>query len=165
MILLIALLLLSFQLASAVCPLCTVGVAVGIGFSRYLGIDDIITGLWIGSLIISLSLWLIEFLDKKKIVFFARNQIIITFFYVATILPLYFSGFIGQPYNAIIGIDKLLLGMFLGTIIFIASIFADKYLRKINNNKVLFAYQKALIPLAFLLIASIIIYLLLGIFS
>jgi len=41
--------------ALAVCPICTVAVATGIGFSRWLGIDDTITGLWIGGLTVSLK--------------------------------------------------------------------------------------------------------------
>ena len=41
--------------ALAVCPICTVAAATGIGFSRWLGIDDTITGLWIGGLTVSLK--------------------------------------------------------------------------------------------------------------
>ena len=35
--------------AKAICPVCTVAVGAGIGLSRWLGIDDSITGLWIGA--------------------------------------------------------------------------------------------------------------------
>ncbi len=34
--------------AQAICPICTIAVGAGVGFSRYLGIDDTIAGLWIG---------------------------------------------------------------------------------------------------------------------
>jgi hypothetical protein len=161
----IILLLLSFKIAGAVCPLCTVAVGTGVGLSRYLGIDDVITGLWLGGLILSSSLWLIDWLDKKKIKFFARNQLTIASFYLIVLLPLYFSGIIGQKGNTLFGIDKLLLGTFLGAILFANSVLAEKYLRKLNNNKVLFPYQKVVIPVVFLIISSIIVYLLLGIFS
>ncbi|MEM5799578.1 MAG: hypothetical protein QXZ43_02850 [Candidatus Aenigmatarchaeota archaeon] len=157
--------LLSIKKVAAVCPLCTIVVGAGVGLTRYFGIDDLITGTWIGALILSSSLWLIDWLEKKKIKFFAMKQIVITSFYLIVLVPLYFSGFIGHPGNTFLGIDKILLGCFLGTIIFIKAILADKYLRKLNKNKVLFSYQKVIIPIVFLFIASIIIYLLLGILS
>jgi hypothetical protein len=165
MIWLIVLMLLNVKIAEAVCPLCTIAVGAGVGLSRYLGIDDTITGLWLGALILSSSLWLIDWFEKKKIKFFARDQIAIASFYLIVLLPLYFSGIIGHKYNTLFGIDKLLLGCFLGTIIFIKAVFADKYLRKLNNNKVIFPYQRVVIPVVFLIIASIIVYLLLGILS
>lgn len=35
--------------AQAVCPVCTVAVGTGVGLSRWLGVDDTITGLWLGA--------------------------------------------------------------------------------------------------------------------
>jgi len=165
MIWLIVLMLLSFKIAEAVCPLCTVAVGAGVGLSRYLGIDDTITGLWLGALILSSALWLIDWFEKHKVRFFARDQITIASFYLIVLLPLYFSGMMENQYNTLFGIDKLLLGCLFGTTTFIKAVFADKYLRKLNNNKVLFQYQKVVIPVVFLIIASIIVYLLLGILS
>jgi len=43
--------------ALAVCPVCSIAVAGGVGLSRWLGIDDTISGIWIGGLIISLAIW------------------------------------------------------------------------------------------------------------
>jgi hypothetical protein len=34
-----------------VCPVCTIAVAGGVGLCRYLGIDDLISGSWIGALL------------------------------------------------------------------------------------------------------------------
>ncbi len=51
-------------------------VAAGIGLSRWLGIDDTITGLWIGGLIISLAIWTINWIIKKNIYFKGRKIII-----------------------------------------------------------------------------------------
>ena len=50
----------------AVCPVCTVAVGAGVGISRLIGIDDSITGVWIGGLIISSGLWMGDFIRKKK---------------------------------------------------------------------------------------------------
>lgn len=57
--LILAFLLFGVQV-QAVCPVCTVAVGAGVGFSRYLGIDDTIAGLWIGALIVSVSMWTIN---------------------------------------------------------------------------------------------------------
>jgi len=57
------------QKAAAICPVCTVTVGAGIGLSRWLGIDDSITGLWLGAFLLSISLWTIDWLDRKKSIF------------------------------------------------------------------------------------------------
>jgi len=59
--------------ALAVCPICTVVIGAGVGLSRWLGIDDTISGLWIGGLIISMIVWTINWLGKKNIRFKGRN--------------------------------------------------------------------------------------------
>ncbi len=30
------------------CPVCSISIGVGVGLCRYLGIDDLISGVWIG---------------------------------------------------------------------------------------------------------------------
>jgi len=148
-----------------VCPVCTVAVATGLGISRALGIDDTISGLWIGALILSSVIWMIFWLDKKKIHYLFRKISVFVIFYGIVIWPLYHWNYIGLQGNELFGIDKILFGIILGTIIFTLAIFANKYLRRNNNGKVLIRYQKVLIPLVFLIIASIITYLLLKIYG
>ena len=43
--------------AKAHCPLCAAGAAVGITLTRWIGIDDSITGVWIAALLGSMSFW------------------------------------------------------------------------------------------------------------
>lgn len=38
----------------AICPVCTVAVGTDVGLCRWLGIDDVLSGIWIGGLIISM---------------------------------------------------------------------------------------------------------------
>lgn len=149
-----------------VCPVCTVAIGVGVGFFRTWGIDDVITGLWIGALIVSSIAWIIDYLNRKNIHFLFRKIIIIVSFYALFIIPLYFiktSGIavIGSAGNVIFGIDKILFGIILGTLFFIFSILADLKLKKLNDGKVIVYYQKVFIPLIILLIASFDIHLLL----
>ena len=49
----------------AICPICTLAVGAGVGLSRWLGVDDTVTGLWIGGLTVSMILWTIFWADKK----------------------------------------------------------------------------------------------------
>jgi hypothetical protein len=144
--------------AYAVCPACTVAVGAGVGLSRWLGIDDTITGLWIGGFLISSSLWFDSYLESRKIKFPRRTFLLVLIFYLVTVFPLYFTGIVGHPYNKIWGIDKLIFGTGVGSVLFLASIFLDKYLRAKNGGKVFFYYQKVVLPVALLLLGSGVFY-------
>jgi hypothetical protein len=139
-----------------VCPVCTIAVAGGVGLCRYLGIDDLISGSWIGALLFSLFLWTIEWLNKRKIKFLFRKPLVFIFWYGLTIFPLMKIGIIGHPQNKFLGIDKLVFGIFSGTIVFLFSILFENYLRKKNQGKAYFKFQKVLIPILFLIILSLI---------
>lgn len=60
---------------SAHCPLCVAGAAVGVSLARYVGVDDSITGIWIGALLGALSFWLFNWLVSKKVKFIAENKL------------------------------------------------------------------------------------------
>ena len=155
----LVLLLLSTPLpVHAVCPVCTIAVGVGVGLSRYLGIDDTVSGIWIGGLIVSSGFWLASYLSKKKINLPYKKVISVALFYLFVVPPLYLTGIMGHVYNTLWGIDKLLVGMTVGTILFIAGVASDKYLRSKNRGKVYFYYQKVILPVTFLLIGSLIFY-------
>jgi hypothetical protein len=149
--------------ALAVCPICTLAVAGGLGLSRYLGIDDSISGLWVGGLILSSSFWLSDWLNKKKFKFLSKvslnNLIILSsiIMYAVVLIPLYLGGIIGHPFNKILGIDKLIFGTAIGSIFFLFAIWLDKKVRKIKGHQ-LFNYQKVAFPVTTLVIVSIILY-------
>jgi hypothetical protein len=81
--------------ALAVCPVCTVAVASGVGASRSLGVDDLIIGLWVGALIVSMILWTIDWLNKKNIKFKGRNILTVIAYFALVIIPLYTMDIIG----------------------------------------------------------------------
>jgi hypothetical protein len=62
----------------------------------------------------------------------------------------------GNPANQIFGMDRLLFGTIIGGIVFILAMLSDVYIRKINEGNIAIKYQKVLIPIAFLVIVSII---------
>src|SRR4030065_1479618 len=90
------LILISPLMAHAVCPVCTVAVGAGLGLAEWLGIDDMISGLWIGALIVSMSLWTINWLNKKEIRFKGRKILVVLGYYFLIIGPLYWKGFIAK---------------------------------------------------------------------
>lgn len=140
------------------CPVCTVAVGAGVGLSRWLKIDDIITGIWIGAFIVSTIGWTINYLNNKKIRFKGRIILITISYYALIILPLYYTNIVGHPYNKYLGLDKLVFGIIIGTIVFLMGYAFHKFLMKKNHNKVYFLMQKVVIPVSFLAIASAIFY-------
>jgi len=144
--------------AWAVCPVCVVAVGFGVGLSRYLGVDDVLTGIWIGGMLLSLSLWTIDWFKKKKWRPKFRNIIVIAFYYLLTIIPLYYSGIIGHPFNKFLGIDKLIFGIVLGTIGLYAGNVWYQFLKKKNNGHAYFPFQKVVMPVSILIILNIIFY-------
>lgn len=142
----------------AVCPVCTIAVGAGIGLSRYLGIDDTITGLWIGGLTVSFIIWTLTFFDKKKIHFPGKKLITLLGYYLLIIIPLYLTGIAGHPLNTLWGIDKLLLGTAIGSIAFFSGSLCYDYLKRKNNNRAYFPFQKVVMPIIPLIILSIIFY-------
>jgi len=144
--------------AQAVCPVCTIAVGAGVGFSRYLGIDDTITGLWIGGLTVSMIIWTINWFDKKNIHFKGRKIITMIGYYALIVVPLYFMKNIWHPLNTLWGINKLLLGIILGGIFFLGGVKYYDYLKEKNGGKAYFPFQKVAMPVGVLLILSLIFY-------
>lgn len=147
----------------AVCPACTIAVGAGLGLSRFLGIDDTISGVWVGGLILSTSLWLISWLEKKNFKIFSKlnkkllSYLTIIFIYSLVLIPFWPAGIIGHPVNTILGIDKLLFGTLVGSVFFLLGFWADKKVRQIKGRQ-LFAFQKVAFPVVSLLIISLVIF-------
>jgi hypothetical protein len=142
----------------AFCPVCVVAVGAGLELSNYLGIDDVVTGLWIGALLVGLSAWTLEWLKKKKFNFKGETLAVYAGYYLLTIIPLYFAGLMGQLGHTFWGVDKLLLGIIFGSAIFFFGGMWHFRLKRKNNYKVYFPFQKVAIPVGLLLILSFVFY-------
>lgn len=147
-----------FNQIRAFCPVCTVAVGAGVGLCRYLGIDDLISGTWVGGLLMSLTLWTVDWLNKKKIKFLFRKPLIFIFWYGISISPLYWLDIMGHPANKFLGIDKLLFGIISGSTAFLISFLFHNFLVKKNQGKSYFPFQKVIIPVSFLVILSLFFY-------
>jgi len=151
--------LFSASSASAICPVCTVAVGAGIGLSRYFGIDDSVTGLWIGGLTVSMILWTIEWMKKKKYSFRGDMAVIVLGYYALIVAPLFTKGIFGHPLNKLWGVDKLMLGIVIGSIAFFAGGMTHFHHKRKNDDKVYFPFQKVVFSITPLIILSIIFYL------
>lgn len=153
----------SFALPTkAVCPVCVVAVGAGLGLSRYLRIDDTITGLWIGGLTFALIMWTINWAKpkiKNQKLIPVGNLVIFLSYYALIAWPLTSQNFIGHPLNTIWGIDKIILGIILGSVVFLAMSQFYLYLKKKNNGHAHFPFQKVLMPFSALTVLSLLFYL------
>ncbi|MGI6612231.1 MAG: hypothetical protein ACOX0Z_01485 [Candidatus Nanosyncoccaceae bacterium] len=142
----------------AVCPLCTVAVGAGLAISQKLGIDDTVTSVWIGGLLMSVSIWTINWLTKKKWTFPGYQIVVGLVWYALVFVPLYLNKTLFIPNNEILGIDKIIFGTIIGSLVFAGAADLYKYLKKKNDNKAHFPFEKVVIPFVGLLITSLIFY-------
>ncbi|TSC96405.1 MAG: Uncharacterized protein Athens071426_184 [Parcubacteria group bacterium Athens0714_26] len=150
--------ILSVSSAYAFCPVCVVAVGAGVGLARWLGIDDSISGLWIGGLMVSVITWTLDWFNKKNINFRSRRTITVLGYYLILLAPLYWIGVAGHPFNKLWGIDKILLGVIVGSVFFLLGGLWYSYLKKRNNNQAYFPFQKIVMPVGALVILSFIFY-------
>lgn len=144
--------------SQAICPVCTVAVGAGLGLSRWLGIDDTISGIWIGGILISVTTWTIEWLKKKNFNSRIADILIAIGFYALTLVPLYFMGIFFHPGNQFWGLDKLILGIIAGSVLFYSGVILHFYLKRRNGGQSYFPFQKVACPLLPLLAASAVFY-------
>ena len=144
----------------AVCPVCTIAVGAGLGFSRSLGVDDLIAGLWIGGLTVSMIVWTLSWFTKKNINFKFRTAITIISYYLLVVVPLYFMGLMSNPFSIFngSGFDKIFFGVLLGSVGFWFGASWYKELKEKNGGHAYFPFQKVLMPIAPLILMSIIFY-------
>jgi hypothetical protein len=151
---------LSFVLAApaqAICPVCTIAVGAGLGISRALGVDDTVTSVWIGGMMMSLTFWTIDWLAKKEKKIPYPKLLVPLFWYGLTFAPLLYTKVIGLTHNRILGIDKIVFGTVIGTLVFLLGRYLDGLVRK-KYGKQFFQFQKVVFPVSALAIASIILY-------
>jgi hypothetical protein len=146
------------RMAAAVCPVCTVGVIAGLGLSRYLGVDDTVSGVWIGGILASFTGWTVSWLHRKKIKFIGMPLFVSIVFFGTGGISLFLEKLIGHPFNKIWGIDKLILGIAVGTLFFAAGVLIYEILKKKNGGKAHFPYEKIVFPIAPLIIMSVVFY-------
>ncbi len=144
--------------AQAVCPICTAAVGAGLGLSRWIGIDDTVSGLWIGALLASTVLWTNDWLEKKDKKFKGRGLVILLIYTLFLFVPLYWADIIGHPFNQIWGIDKIIFGSFIGAVAFFSGVVWYENIKKKNGGHAHFPFQKIVMPVLPIIILSAVFY-------
>ena len=152
------------QLALAHCPLCVAGAAGGLTLTRIVGIDDSISGVWIGALIGSMSFWSEKIIYKKiKILPLSILRLIMYFVFFTLTIASFYQFKLVIRMGDIFGFDKLTFGIVSGGILFYLVDLVDDYIIK-KNSKVFFPYQRVVVSLGSMLVLSIAIYILINYF-
>jgi len=135
-----------------------VAVGVGVSLSRWLGISDLITGLWLGAFLLSLALWAIDWLGKRKIRSPLARFATILASYAMVIVPIYYVEIIAHPIGFLRSCaqDELILGIIEGSAVFFFAAKAYEFLKERNDGRAHFPFEKIALPVALLLLFSLI---------
>ena len=137
----------------AQCPVCVVTVGGGLLIAKKLGIDDLLISIWLSALNTVIAFWLVTKIKKRP---WNNGYLWTAGFFLLTVVYLTITKQIGHINNTFLRIDKVLFGLVVGLVISIGAILFDEFLRVKNNGKVLFSYQKIIIPVVLLTITTII---------
>jgi hypothetical protein len=138
--------------------LCPITISTGLWLSKYLGINDLTLGLWLGALILSLSYQFYLFLKKRKKIFPLGFLLILFIFWCLSFLPILNQIGWKDKSNYFCGFPRVITGSFLGMIIlFLSDYLNNKFLEKYHQGKVYFPYQRVIVPLLFLIFMSFVV--------
>ena len=141
------------------CPLCVAGAGAGLSLSRILGIDDSITGVWMGAFLGATAYWLSNMIKKTYIPF--QNTVIYLTVFSTTVLSFYRLGLINEHNGLIANLPKLTFGIISGGILFYAVDILNNFIKR-KNGKVLFPYQTIVLSLSSMTILSMAMFILIN---
>lgn len=136
------------------CPLCTAATGSVVAATRFYGVDDLIVGTFIGGFVISSAFWFNNILRKRN-----KNKNYIPFQLVgilllSLVLTILTFHTIGLTSVTLFGVDRILLGLLIGSFITLIAFRFHDFLKRSNGNKSYIPFQVILITLAFLLVAT-----------
>ncbi|MFA5160998.1 MAG: hypothetical protein WC421_02020 [Elusimicrobiales bacterium] len=140
--------------ALAFCPLCAVAAGAGLAAARVFGVDDTISGVWAGGLIVALNQWSLGWLEKKDFRFPGYKTAATAMWWLAFLTPLYARGYIMSPLNSVWGMDKLLLGLLCGSLSFYLCAKWYESIKAANGGHGRYPFQKVALPVMPLVMLS-----------
>ncbi len=151
------------------CPLCTVGAAAAAGGAAYLGVNEVVVGLFTGAFAVSIGWWISRLIKKKHVPF--QRALIILFSFLTTVLPLlaiekgfypfYISlfGEYGSLFNRTYLMNLFLIGSIFGGLIVTITPTLSSMISNARNGRMI-PYQGAILTFTLLIISGVIIQLL-----
>lgn len=146
----------NFAFANPACAVCTVAIGASLEIARSLGVPDAVVGLWAGALLTLLGYWTILFFDKKGWRFKGRDSLLMALS-VGMIGFVYIKEIVYSPKVIwhIFYVDEVLFAAILGMLLFIYSEKFYAFLKARNNGRAHFPFEKVVLPVAVLGIASL----------
>jgi len=138
--------------AQAQCPVCTAAVLVGLEGARRMGVDEAIVGVWAGGLFLALIFMVWNIMRSKGV----KNPLwyLLPVVGPVAVLVTMWMLKIGFGVGTLFGVDKFLLGILVGAVVFFIATRWYFRLKKKNGGKSWFPFQKVVWPVSALLIAS-----------
>ncbi|MDD2745611.1 MAG: hypothetical protein PHU93_03680 [Candidatus Gracilibacteria bacterium] len=152
----------SFAFIPLICDLCVIGVVAGLGISRQLGLDDSVVGVWIGACLVVLITMTNSFLEKRNWKFRFRDTIVAATYIIFMAISFKYFNVIGSVgmnphtfFNATtIFADKIVVSSAVGALVLLGSTALYQWLKVKNNGKAHFPFEKVVLPIMMLSIAS-----------
>jgi len=139
-------------------PLCPIGLIGGMAFARFLGVSDLVLGLWIGALIVSATVVTVKWLAKYGKDF--KGSFVTIF--LLTIAITAFSVRKQLVWNGpglVLGLPPVVAGIVFGALsIFVIDAVNKRVIAK-HDGKVYFPYQKLVAPIVGIIAVSLIVHL------
>lgn len=149
------------------CPLCVAGAGVGLTLTRWVGVDDSITGIWLAAFLGAVSFWsekpVFKFLrvDKPRVRNLLRPVLLFVIF-AATLWSFYRFNLVVK-HGDVFGLDKLTFGLLTGGIVFyLVDLVNDLVIKA--HGRVYFAYQRIVVSLGSMVLLSLFDYILINYF-
>jgi len=137
---------------SAQCPVCIITVGGGMYLAKKLGIDDLLISIWISALNVAITFWMAP---KIKIKFIKNPYILSVLMMGLTLFYFQFTDQIGGIANRILGVDKIVLGQFVGLLTMYLGNYLYAFTKEKNNHRTLFPYAKVVFPVGLVIIVTL----------
>lgn len=144
------------------CPLCVVGAGAGLTLTRWIGVDDSITGLWVAALLGAISFWTYTWLARRMggVKSFWFKPLLYVTIFLTTIWSFYKFGLV-ITMEKMYGFDKLTFGIIVGGVSFYLMELLSDLIIKLRQ-KSLFPYQRLVFSLGSTVALSVVFDILIG---
>lgn len=134
------------------CPVCIITVGGGLFLAEKFGIDTLLVAIWISGLNSAIAMWLGKIFKKGK---YDMPYLWSSLMYILTIVYFLYTKEIVLTKNLFWGMNKTFFGLTVGFFVMALSYYIDQYIRKHNGGRVLFQFQKVIIPVGLLIVSTI----------
>ncbi|HLC65430.1 MAG TPA: hypothetical protein VJI46_04890 [Candidatus Nanoarchaeia archaeon] len=150
--------LIALESVHAHCPLCTVGAAAAAGGAAYLGVSNVVIGIFIGAFAVSMGWWVSRLIKRQFVRF--QMPLIILLSFATTVIPMmplikgYYPLYVSVigDYGGIYLINLFLAGSFAGGFIVSITPWLSKKIGDLRGN--MLPYQGIVLTFLMLILTS-----------